>query len=115
MGRALCDEVAQVAALGWRVIDQSERRVLGGETAPADEKLYWLFEPHTDMIKWGKVYKPVEFGHKVLLGAGTALAYPLKIAGETHFRGRECWWARLRTGAIGASRVGSRCSFAAAA
>ena len=65
--QALCDEVTQVAALGRRVIDQSERRVFRGETVPADEKLYSLFEPHTDMIKRGKVYKPVEFGHKVLL------------------------------------------------
>lgn len=65
--KALCDEVSEVAALGRRVIDQSERRVFGGETVPADEKLYSLFEPHTDMIKRGKVYKPVEFGHKVLL------------------------------------------------
>lgn len=65
--QALCAEVTQVAALGRRVIDQSERRVFRGETVPADEKLYSLFEPHTDMIKRGKVYKPVEFGHKVLL------------------------------------------------
>lgn len=65
--KALCDEVTQVAALGRRVIDQSERRVFGGQTVPADQKLYSLFEPHTDMIKRGKVYKPVEFGHKVLL------------------------------------------------
>jgi transposase, IS5 family len=65
--QALCDEVTQVAALGRRVIDQSERRVFGGQTVPAGEKLYSLFEPHTDMIKRGKVYKPVEFGHKVLL------------------------------------------------
>jgi len=60
--KALCDEVTQVAALGRRVIDQSERRIFHGETVPADQKLYSLFEPHTDMIKRGKVYKPVEFG-----------------------------------------------------
>lgn len=65
--QALCDEIKQVAGLGRRVVDQSERRVFRGETVPADEKLYSLFEPHTDMIKRGKVYKPVEFGHKVLL------------------------------------------------
>jgi transposase, IS5 family len=65
--QALCDEVIQVAALGRRVIDQSERRVFRGETVPANEKLYSLFEPHTDMIKRGKVYQPLEFGHKVLL------------------------------------------------
>ena len=34
---------------------------------PAEEKLYSIFEPHTDMIKRGKTLKPVEFGHKVFL------------------------------------------------
>jgi IS5 family transposase len=64
---ALCTEVARFAGLGQRVIEQSERRVFRGETVPAEEKLYSIFETHTDMIKRGKVYKPVEFGHKVLL------------------------------------------------
>jgi IS5 family transposase len=49
------------------VVDQSERRVFRGETVPADEKLYSILETHSDMIKRGKVHKPVEFGHKVLL------------------------------------------------
>ena len=64
---ALCDEVHHFAGLGRRVIDQSKRRIFRGETVPATEKLYSIFETHTDMIKRGKVYKPVEFGHKVLL------------------------------------------------
>jgi len=64
---ALCDEVNRCAELGQRVIEQSERRVFRAETVPAEEKLYSIFETHTDMIKRGKVYKPVEFGHKVLL------------------------------------------------
>ena len=49
------------------MIDQTTRRVLRGETVPADEKVYSLFEPHTALIKRGKAYKPVEFGHKVFL------------------------------------------------
>src|SRR5579871_6749651 len=36
-------------------------------TVPAEEKLYSVFEPHTDLIKRGKARKPVEFGHKVFL------------------------------------------------
>jgi transposase, IS5 family len=64
---ALCDEVVHFCELGRRVIDQSARRVFGGETVPATEKLYSIFEPHTDLIKRGKAYQPVEFGHKVLL------------------------------------------------
>lgn len=64
---ALCDDIVHFSELGRRAIDQSERRIFGAQTVPAAEKLYSIFEPHTDMIKRGKVYKPVEFGHKVLL------------------------------------------------
>jgi IS5 family transposase len=53
--------------LGDRVIDQSRRRVLKGEPVPADEKIYSIFETHTDLIKRGKVQKPIEFGHKIFL------------------------------------------------
>ena len=65
--QALCQQIAEYCALGDRVIDQTERRVLRGETVPAEEKLYSIFEPHTDLIKRGKALKPVEFGHKVFL------------------------------------------------
>ena len=64
---AICKQIADFCALGIRVLDQAHRRVLQGETVPADEKLYSIFEPHTDLIKRGKTLKPVEFGHKVFL------------------------------------------------
>jgi transposase, IS5 family len=53
--------------LGDRVIDQSRRRVLNGEQVPPDQKIYSIFETHTDLIKRGKVQKPIEFGHKIFL------------------------------------------------
>jgi transposase, IS5 family len=53
--------------LGDRVIDQARRRVIEGEQVPNAEKIYSIFEPHTDLIKRGKVRTPVEFGHKVFL------------------------------------------------
>jgi len=53
--------------LGVRVIDQSRRRVLKGEQVPTEEKVYSIFEVHTDLIKRGKVQKPMEFGHKIFL------------------------------------------------
>jgi hypothetical protein len=34
---------------------------------PTPEKIHSIFEPHTDLIKRGKVRSPVEFGHKVFL------------------------------------------------
>lgn len=64
---AICKQISDFCALGVRVIDQTQRRVLQGETVPAEEKLYSIFEPHTDLIKRGKTLKPVEFGHKVFL------------------------------------------------
>jgi IS5 family transposase len=38
-----------------------------GESVPASEKVFSIFEPHTELIKRGRREKPVEFGHKVLL------------------------------------------------
>ena len=45
----------------------SRRAQLAGETVPASERVYSLFEQHTELIKRGRRNKPVEFGHKVLL------------------------------------------------
>ena len=64
---ALLDEIGHYCGLADRVIDQARRRVLEGEQVPTAEKIYSIFEPHTDLIKRGKVRTPVEFGHKVLL------------------------------------------------
>ena len=65
--KALRDEIAHYCDLGARVIEQTRRRVLDGEQVPTSEKIYSIFEPHTDLIKRGKVRTPVEFGHKVFL------------------------------------------------
>ena len=61
------DRLSIFAGWGDRVIDQARRRVLYGEQVATDEKIYSIFEPHTDLIKRGKVRTPVEFGHKVFL------------------------------------------------
>jgi len=51
-----------------KTIVATARRVqIGGETVPASERVFSLFERHTELIKRGKREKPVEFGHKVLL------------------------------------------------
>jgi len=50
-----------------KIISQAERRVMMGEQVPSAEKVYSLFEEHTELIKRGKAGKPIEFGHKVLL------------------------------------------------
>lgn len=63
----LQQEITEYCKLGDRVIDQTRCRVIDGEQVPAEEKVYSIFEPHTDLIKRGKVRKPIEFGHKVFL------------------------------------------------
>ena len=68
----LVKEIRHYADLTARVIDQTRRRVLQGEDVPTAEKVYSIFETHTDLIKRGKARKPVEFGHKVLLTESAA-------------------------------------------
>jgi IS5 family transposase len=51
-----------------RVIDQTQRRVLNGEKVPADEKLFSLFEEHTDIIVKGS--RDIQYGHKLNLSSG---------------------------------------------
>ena len=63
----LCQQIEHYCELADRVMDQTRRRVLEGESVPTGEKVYSIFEPHTDLIKRGKARKPVEFGHKVFL------------------------------------------------
>ena len=60
-------EITAYSELGDRVVDQTRRRVIEGEQVPTEEKVYSIFESHTDLIKRGKQRKPVEFGHKVFL------------------------------------------------
>jgi IS5 family transposase len=51
-----------------RTVAATARRAnVDGQTVPASERVFSLFEPHTELIKRGRRQKPVEFGHKVLL------------------------------------------------
>lgn len=51
-----------------RVISQSRRRILNGECIPNEDKIFSIFEPHTELIKRGKAGRPIEFGHMVTIG-----------------------------------------------
>jgi transposase, IS5 family len=59
--------IEHVCGLADRVIAQTRRRVLEGEPVPVHDKVFSIFEPHTDLIVRGKAKTPVEFGHKVFL------------------------------------------------
>jgi IS5 family transposase len=62
---ALVEEIAHFHALGGHVLDQTRRRVFHGESVPNDEKLFSIFEPHTELLKRGKAGKEIEFGHMI--------------------------------------------------
>lgn len=47
--------------------DQIQRRLLEGESIPAAEKIYSIFEEHTEWITKGKLNKKVELGHLLLI------------------------------------------------
>ncbi len=74
----LCREILGFCSHGERVMSQTHRRVLNEEKVPVEDKIFSIFEPHTDLIVRGKTDRPVEFGHKVFLaesGAGLISEY----------------------------------------
>ncbi len=64
----LREQLGQLFPLVERVIDQSRRRVLDGESVPANEKIVSIFEPHTDILV--KDRRETHYGHKVCLTTG---------------------------------------------
>lgn len=44
------------------------QRSFAGEKVPARERVFSIFEPHTELLMRGKAHKPVEFGHMVSIG-----------------------------------------------
>ena len=50
-----------------RVADTARRRVIEGESVPNGDKLFSVFEPHTQLYKRGKAGQPIQFGRQVLV------------------------------------------------
>jgi hypothetical protein len=61
----LAARLTQFQMLGAQVISQARRRVIEEESVPNDEKLFSVFEPHTELLKRGKAGKPIELGHMI--------------------------------------------------
>jgi len=61
-------ELRHFAELTDRVIEQTERRVLHDESVPATEKVFSIFEEHTDILRKGG--RKTVYGHKLLLSVG---------------------------------------------
>lgn len=73
---SLCDQPVELAhweALEYfqrmldKHVDLVERRLLKDETISAHEKVFSLFEPHTEWIQKGKLRPNVELGHRLLI------------------------------------------------
>ncbi len=50
-----------------RVADTARRRVINAETVPNSDKLFSIFEPHTQLYRRGKAGEPIQFGRQVLV------------------------------------------------
>lgn len=63
-------ELEHYVGLALQVVEQTERRVVKRETVPASEKIFSIFEPHTDIIV--KDRRDTFYGHKVCLTGGAS-------------------------------------------
>jgi hypothetical protein len=61
------EELWHYVQLTAMVCGSARRRVLLGEAVPNEEKIFSIFEPHTELIKRGKQPNPIQYGHKVLV------------------------------------------------
>jgi IS5 family transposase len=65
--RALGAELKHYLPLVRTICRTAERATLKGETVPARDRIFSLFEEHTELIQRGKSHQPIEFGHAVWL------------------------------------------------
>lgn len=66
----IAGELKHYIPLALKVVDQTERRVMQGESVPAAEKIVSIFEEHTDIIR--KDRRDTYYGHKICLTGGTS-------------------------------------------
>lgn len=60
-------DLQEFSARTRQVCDTAYRRVILGEEVPNSEKLFSIFEPHTQLYKRGKASEPIQFGRLVLI------------------------------------------------
>ena len=67
---ALLGQLRHFLELARRVVAQTRRRIVDGESVPATDKLVSIFEPHTDIIV--KDRRATLYGHKLCLATGAS-------------------------------------------
>jgi len=70
VAQGIANELDRFLPLTQRVMDQTRRRVLEGESVPAEEKIFSIFEEHTDIIR--KDNRDTFYGHKICLTGGAS-------------------------------------------
>ena len=66
--QCLLSELERLLLLAQQVVSQAYRSQVLGEKVLAPERIFSIFEEHTELFKRGKAGSPVEFGHLVTLG-----------------------------------------------
>ena len=67
---ALLNDIKHYGDLARQVYDQTYRRVIQGESVPADQKVLSIFEEHSDVII--KDNRNTHYGHKICLTGGAS-------------------------------------------
>lgn len=87
-GTAAISELQVFLERTEQVRDTARRRVLRAETVPNSQKLFSIFEPHTQLFKRGKAGEPIQFGRLVMIcedGVGF-LTHSYLLGREEHDR-----------------------------
>ncbi|MFT5491484.1 MAG: IS5 family transposase [Limisphaerales bacterium] len=89
-------------------IDLVDRRLLQGQSIPHEEKVFSLFEPHTEWIVKGKSRPAVELGHQLLLTTdGHQLIVDYKVMENTRDAAETLPLARRLLKRFGPDAIGS--------
>ena len=85
---ALLEELQVFIERTEQVRDTTRRRLFQGEKVPNSEKLFSMFETHTQLYKRGKAGEPVQFGRQVLVFEGGAgfITHSYLLGREEHDR-----------------------------
>lgn len=70
LAEAISTDIERFRKLTARVMDQTQRRVMEGQSVAAEDKIVSIFEEHTDIIR--KDSRETLYGHKICLTGGTS-------------------------------------------
>jgi hypothetical protein len=64
---AIFNSICHYLLMSQYLCELVERRILFNEQIPHQDKLFSIFEPHTELINRGKMPLPIEYGHRLLV------------------------------------------------